>query len=295
MRVLVLGATGMLGHRLVAELRTRCEVVATVRGDPPAGVPFFEGAHLVGGISAEDFDTVVKAIGDTRPEAVVNCIGIVKQLAAAKDSVSSIAVNALFPHRLARLCRTAGARLIHLSTDCVFAGTKGTPYTEADNPDPIDLYGRTKLLGEVTGADGLTLRTSIVGRELRNRTGLIEWFLSNRGGEVRGYTRALYTGLTTNVCARLIGDLLTRYPTMTGVWQVAAEPISKYDLLRLVDSAFGTGTIIGRDTTFTCDRRLDGSRFADATGFVAPSWVDMVAELVRDRAFYDPDHERGHE
>ena len=175
---------------------------------------------------------------------VVNCIGIVKQLAAAKDPIPSITVNALFPHRLAQLRRAAGARLIHLSTDCVFSGTKRTPYTEVDNPDPVDLYGRTKLLGEVAGPDCLTPRTSIIGRELRNRTGLIEWFLGSRGGSVRGFAGVLYTGLTTTVLARLIGDLLEQHPQLEGVYQVAAESISKYDLLRLVDEAFQTRTAI---------------------------------------------------
>jgi dTDP-4-dehydrorhamnose reductase len=287
MRVLVLGATGMLGHRLVAELRARFAVSATVRGEPPAGAPFLTGANLVGGVAAEDFETVVRAVGAVRPEAVVNCIGIVKQLAAAKDPIPSITVNALFPHRLARLCRAAGARLIHLSTDCVFSGTKGVPYTEDDPPDPPDLYGRTKLLGEVAGPGSLTLRTSMIGRELRNRAGLVEWFLGNRGGSVRGFASALYTGLTTPVLARLLADLLEFHPPLDGLYHVAAEAISKYALLQLIDGAFGTETSIERDTSFVCDRRLDGRRFTECTGFRAPSWPEMVRELARDRAAYE--------
>lgn len=290
MKVLILGATGMLGHRLVQELSRRHDVTGTVRGDAEAARscwPPLRDVNMLGEVSAESLGSVAAAIRQIGPEAVVNCIGIVKQLAEAKDPIASISVNALFPHQLARLCESAGARLIHLSTDCVFSGRAGRPYCEDDVPDPIDLYGRSKLLGEVSSAGCLTLRTSIVGRELRNRSGLVEWFLSQRGGSARGYAGALYTGLTTPELSGWIVKLLESFPQLQGVWQVASEPICKYDLLNLLNRALNLNVTIERDDSFACDRRLNGSRFREATGLVAPGWAEMVAKLALESSAYE--------
>ena len=179
MRVLVLGGSGMLGHKVAQRLSGRFEVSATVRREASdyAAHPAFRHVRLVGDTQAEDFDSVVHALAQTRPDAVVNCIGITKQKPEAELPIQTISLNALFPHRLAELCRSAGARLMHFSTDCVFSGRKGM-YTEDDTTDPDDLYGRAKLLGETKASGSLTLRTSIVGRELAGSHGLVEWFLS---------------------------------------------------------------------------------------------------------------------
>lgn len=289
--VLILGATGMLGHQLLLTLRRRFRLVAATRTGVAAlraAHPVFADVELVGGLDAEDRPRLRRLLVDVRPTAVVNCVGIIKQLPAAHDPVASITINALFPHLLARQCQEVGARLIHLSTDCVFSGTKGAPYTEDDRPDPPDLYGRSKLLGEVGGAGCVTLRTSIIGREWRTRHGLVEWFLGHRGGRVRGFDGALYSGITTPVLARTIGNLIDHHPGLEGVWQVAADPISKYELLCLLNDAFAAGVTIDRDTTFRCDRRLDGRRFQEATGFRSPPWVEMIQELAADQPLVAP-------
>lgn len=288
MRVLVLGAGGMLGHKLVQRLSARnFAVVATMRGVEPDAVlaSALPGVTLLPGVSAEAFESVEQAIRSARPQAVINCIGIVKQLDAAKDPVPSITVNALFPHLLARSCTENTARLIHFSTDCVFSGDGG-PYRDDSIPDARDLYGRTKLLGEVGSPGALTIRSSIIGHELRGHHGLLDWFLSQQGGQVRGFANALYTGLTTQVMADLVGHLLSEWPDLSGVWQVASEPINKYDLLVLLRDAFGLNIIIERDDKFFCDRRLDGSRFGDRTRWSAPSWLKMVRDLRDDCSAY---------
>jgi dTDP-4-dehydrorhamnose reductase len=210
----------------------------------------------------------------------------VKQLDEAKDPIPSILVNSLLPHQLAELSRTVDARLIHVSTDCVFSGRVGN-YTEDDTPDPVDLYGRSKLLGESVAPQVLTIRTSIVGRELEGAHGLLEWFLNQNNGTVRGFRRAVFSGWSTTALARAIGDVLETQPDLAGLWHVAATPITKFDLLSLVRDAFELDVAIDPDEEFACNRSLDGSRFRVRTGITAPEWPEMVDELREESAFYD--------
>jgi dTDP-4-dehydrorhamnose reductase len=239
-------------------------------------------------VSAENFDSVIRAIEQVHPDVVVNCIGIVKQDAAAKDAVSSIVVNALFPHRLAHLCRAAGVRMVHLSTDCVFSGRAGN-YSEDARPDATDLYGRTKLLGEVDYDNCLTIRTSMIGRELQGSQGLIEWFLAEAasGRQVRGFKRAVFSGLTTIALAQLIADLLVNQLHLSGVWHVATDAINKFDLLSLVRNVYGLDVEIEPDESFICDRSLDASRFRTTTGFAPPPWREMIEQMQQDETPYN--------
>jgi dTDP-4-dehydrorhamnose reductase len=290
MRVLILGAGGMLGHKLLERLSTAgCEVIGTLRGsgEPYKSTRALAGGRLRLGVSAEDIESVARALDETRAQAVINCIGVVKQREAAKDPASAIAVNALFPHLLAGLCRERGARLLHFSTDCVFSGRRG-PYRESDPSDAEDLYGRTKFLGEVSAPGCLTLRSSIIGREIAGRAGLLEWFIAQRGQQVRGFAGALYSGLTTLAMADLVLDLLIRFTDIEGVWQVSGEPVSKFELLHIVNDVYDTRVSIQRDDAFLCDRRLDSSRFRARTGFRPSSWRSMIEAMHRDRTPYDP-------
>jgi len=287
MTVLILGGSGMLGHKLWQTLSPRFDTYATFRGSSAAYERFglFAPDRSIGGVHAEELDSVIRAMRIARPDVVINCIGIVKQSAEAKDPVRSIAVNALFPHRLGELCGAAGARLVHISTDCVFDGSRGG-YRESDDATATDLYGRTKHLGEVIAPGCLTLRTSIIGRELSGASGLVEWFLSQEGRSVRGFRRAIFSGLTTIELSNVIARIIEHHPTLGGLWQVASEPISKHDLLTLVKGACDLDIAIEPDDTFHCDRSLDGSRFAAATGISIPAWPAMVAELCNDSTPY---------
>jgi dTDP-4-dehydrorhamnose reductase len=236
-------------------------------------------------VSVQDFDSIVRGIATVQPQVVVNCIGIVKQHPLTKDPLVSISVNALFPHRLAQICRAAGSRMIHISTDCVFSGRKGN-YVESDVADAEDLYGRTKFLGEVSYEGCLTLRTSMIGRELETSHGLIEWFLSQEGKTVRGYTRAIFSGFTTNALAEIIAQIITEHPEMEGVWHVASEPISKFELLSLMKQVYGLDIQIEPDETVVVDRSLNADRFRQATGFVPPPWPDMIEQMYQDPTPY---------
>lgn len=283
MRILILGGDGMLGHQLLRSWRGRHDVTVTLRQPLAAYERFglFTPANSLDGLEATDFARLDAAIGAVRPDAVVNCIGIVKQRSEARAAVPSIEVNALLPHRLRDFCEAHGSRLVHVSTDCVFSGRTGG-YRETDVPDPVDLYGRSKLLGEVEHAPGLTLRTSIIGLELARFTGLVEWFLGARG-IIHGFRRAIYTGVTTRELARVMEHVLEHHADLHGVWQVASAPISKYDLLvRLAGRLGRTDVTIEPDDAFTCDRSLAGEAFAARTGYQVPDWDVMIAELADD-------------
>jgi dTDP-4-dehydrorhamnose reductase len=287
-RLLIVGGGGMLGHKLWQVAQTRVETWATVRRVTPALTALGLGAHdrTIVDIDVRRPESIDTALDLARPEAVVNCVGIVKQLAAAKDPVESITVNSLYPHLLARACASRGIRLVHISTDCVFDGSRGG-YTETDVPSAADLYGRSKALGEPVGPGALTIRTSIIGRELSGTAGLVEWFLSRRGGAADGYRRAVFSGFTTLVLADLLLDILERHPALTGLYHVAAAPIDKLALLHALNDAFAAGVTIAPKDDPAIDRSLDSTRFRSATGFVPPSWASMVAGLAADPTPYE--------
>jgi dTDP-4-dehydrorhamnose reductase len=277
----------MLGHKLVQLFSSRYETWTTFRGSVHRYQPFgfFTPEHAIGDVDAFNFDTLVAALARARPAVVINCIGIIKQLPTATDPITSLTINALLPHRLAVLCRASGARLIHISTDCVFSGRRGA-YQEIDISDAEDLYGRTKFLGEVSGPGSLTLRTSIIGRELHTTSGLVEWFLGQAGGQVRGFSRAIYTGFTTLELARVIAHVIDRAPNLCGLYQVSSEPINKYDLLCQLRDVFQVPVVIEPQPEPAIDRSLDSRRFRSAVGYVPPAWPDMLRELAQDPSPY---------
>jgi dTDP-4-dehydrorhamnose reductase len=283
-KILVLSTSGMLGHTLFLRLSERndLDVFSTVR-DQSLLPRWFAPERLKkirSNVHADRFETVKRTLDEIKPDVVINCIGIIKQLPISKDPITSITINALFPHRLAQACQTVGARMIHISTDCVFSGRKGN-YKETDIPDANDLYGRTKLLGEVEYSHCVTLRTSIIGHELKGKYGLIEWFLSQEG-KVRGFTRAIYSGLPTVEMAKIIAEYVLPYGDLHGLYHVSSEPISKYDMLKIVAEKYGKKIEIEPASDIVIDRSLDSKRFRDATGYKPPTWPDLINAMYRD-------------
>ena len=278
-KILILGGTGMLGHVLLRCLSMRAgfDVYATLRNTSEVSKyfpPELAGMFWKENVIANEFDTVASALDSIRPDVVVNCIGIIKQLPIANDPLTAITVNALFPHLLALKCRDVEARMIHISTDCVFDGRKGM-YTEEDVPAPDDLYGRTKLLGEVDYPHCVTLRTSMVGHELKSSYGLIEWFLSQTG-KVKGYRKVIYSGFPTIELARVIRDHVIPDIRLTGLYHVSSEPVSKFDLLRMVEEKYGKKTIIEPYDDLMLDRSMRSDRFCETTGYMPPSWPELI-------------------
>jgi len=291
MKILILGGHGMLGHRLWINLQKEHQVWVTVRqaSSPFPDRPEFPAHYVCTDVDAFNFDQVIRVLASIQPDLVINCIGLIKQKGnIAQDSFMAISLNALLPHRISLVCQTAKIRVIHISTDCIFSGKKGN-YVEDDPSDADDLYGRSKFLGEVTYTpSSLTLRTSIIGRELDTRLGLIEWFLSNKDGDtIRGYKRAIYTGFSTDEFSRIIANTIIPHPELTGLYHVASNPISKYALLNMVNDAFGRNINILADNDFFCDRSLDSTSFNQTTGYQPPSWPAMIREMAESSMFYD--------
>ena len=270
MRVLVLGGDGMLGHELHRELRDHHETRVTIRS------PSSE-AHVFAGVEVRGSSRVEEVVAQFRPAAVVNCIGIIKQRPESEEAITSIEVNSLLPHRLAIACRGAGARLVQLSTDCVFSGEKGG-YREEDRPDPVDVYGRSKLLGETTGEGALTLRTSMIGLGLHRKTSLVDWFLAQKGS-VRGYRKAIFSGLTTRELSRVIRMILEKHPQASGLYHLSAAPIDKYTLLVKLRERLGRSIDIVPVDEPRIDRSLDSTRFRRVFGWKPPEWDAMLDEL----------------
>ncbi|AXO13636.1 dTDP-4-dehydrorhamnose reductase family protein [Thalassospira indica] len=279
-KILIFGASGMLGNTLLRYFSQKglYHVVGSVRGTGSLRDIADNGSYRqVSGIDAENTDHLLRVFEIARPDVVVNCVGVVKQLAEADDELVSIPLNSLLPHRLARLCAATGSRLIHISTDCVFSGKSGG-YTESDLPDAVDLYGRSKLMGEVNYPHAITLRTSLIGHELNGARSLINWFLSQEGS-VRGFTKAIFSGLPTVEIARVIETHVLPNPVLHGLYHLSVDPISKHDLLTLVKDIYGKRIEIVPDDAFLIDRSLDSARFRRATGYSPKSWPELIQDM----------------
>ncbi|WP_323000935.1 SDR family oxidoreductase [Denitromonas sp.] len=285
MRVLVLGVTGMLGNAVfrVFDGDAKFETWGTLRSASGKRAFIRSAQHrLLENIDVLDHDVLCTVLARARPDVVINCIGLIKQLADAKNPLSALPVNSILPHRLSVLCDLVGARLIHVSTDCVFSGRKGG-YVESDMSDAEDLYGKSKYIGEIHDqAHAVTLRTSIIGHELNSNYALVDWFLS-QSGSVKGFARAVFSGLPTVELARIMKDFVLPKPALHGLYHVAAAPISKLELLRLVANQYGKDIEIVPDNDFVIDRSLNGHLFSAATGYTSPPWPELVARMHANR------------
>ena len=270
----------MLGHQLSLSLQTKHQVWVTLRQSVAdyASHVIFDPSTSIQVRDITDRDVLNRTLEKAKPEAVINCVGIIKQLNKSTEDTRIRRVNAEFPHQLAKECEKLGTRLIHFSTDCVFAGSKGN-YLEDDPTDATDIYGKTKHLGEVTDRHCVTIRSSVIGHEIDSNLSLLSWFLSQHGTTIKGYTNAIYSGFTTIEMAKIVERILTQHQSLFGLWQVASEPISKYDLLKLCQSKLGWKGTIEPDDSFVCDRSLNGERFKLATGYEPPNWEKMITEL----------------
>jgi dTDP-4-dehydrorhamnose reductase len=287
MKILVFGSSGLLGHKLIQVLSPHADVSGTLRRGFEELEPFgiLDESRCIPNIDAADEGAIREAIKSTRPDVVLNAIGVVKQLPTSKDVITILTINSIFPHRLAHLSDEFGFRLITISTDCIFDGVKGN-YTEGDVPNAIDLYGKSKNFGEVDQGRALTLRTSIIGRELRTSHSLVEWFLSNEGGVVKGFRQAIYSGFPTVVLANIIKGLIFEHPDLNGLYHVSSDPINKYELLELLKKYYKANIKIEPSDDFRIDRSLDSTRFRSATGFKPTAWPEMIEQMASDPTPY---------
>lgn len=276
MKVLVIGATGMLGYSIFSNLSelSNLDVYGTVRTINGLNKFFPSTDKLLSNIDIKDFETLESSVLAVKPDVVINCIGLIKQHDVSKQHVEAIEINALLPHKIAQLCDSIQARLIHFSTDCVFDGKAGN-YSETDLPTATDLYGKSKCLGEVDYGKHVTLRTSIIGHELKSSVSLIDWFLSQKDS-VRGFSKAVFSGLPTAYVAKVLADYVLPNSSLSGLYQLSVDPIDKHSLISKVADVYNKQIEIEKFEDFVIDRSLNSSNFRKETGFVPPSWDELI-------------------
>ena len=284
MKILILGASGEIGHTACKILSKNHDISALMRNNNKlSNVKFFEDVleekycHFIENFN--DFDIVKTKIKKINPNILINCLGVVKHRKECKEDIVETAyINSDFPHLLAQICIDSDIKFIHLSTDCVFSGEKGY-YKESDSPDPTDYYGKSKMLGEVNVSHALTLRTSFIGPALFHKTGLFEWVKQQKNKTINGYTNAVYSGLTTVAFSKILNKIIQDYPKLDGLLHVSSDPISKFDLIQLLNTKFQLNIDINPDNTFSCDRSLNSMAFRKKTDIIIPSWEKMIDEL----------------
>jgi len=278
-RVLVLGATGMLGHTVFRYLAEHMpgQVLGIVRSEADFALFLPELRQYLRVEKNCTHEPAISAfLRSYKPIDVINCIGVVKQSSSVNQLRDVIPINTTLPHILAHHCGAVGARLIHFSTDCVFSGTKGW-YSEEDVPDVDDIYGLSKLYGEPQNEQCLTLRTSIIGPELKTKQGLLEWFLA-QSGSVQGYQKAIFNGLPTVEVARVLLEhvLPTRH---TGLFHIGVDPINKFELLGLIARHYGNATEIKPSDTLEVNKSLSYQKFAEVFSYVPRKWPCLIETM----------------
>jgi len=285
LRILILGANGMLGHMLFEVLSSVRDwhVVGTVRSSKAKKMlqsilPAYAD-KVIAGVDVTDLTALEDALDLAKPDVVINCVGLIKQDQSANDPIAAITINALLPHRLEQWCAKHAVRLIHISTDCVFSGQKGA-YTEEDICDAQDWYGKSKYLGELSSPNSMTIRTSIIGPELPSQAshGLLAWFMAQTGS-CPGYSRAVFSGLPTVILAEILRDVVIPNTKLNGLYQVSAQPITKLDLLQMVANTFDMDIAIVPSANPILDRSLNGARFEKATGYHTPDWPELISRM----------------
>ena len=286
MKLLILGGSGMVGHSLIKKLSNQYEIFSLLRKHPDMDSnQFFEKVlpknQCIFIDDINEYEHLNNTVKKISPNIMINCIGVIKQRDKNENGLHMVRINSLLPHLLNEICNKNKIKLIHLSTDCVFSGTKGN-YQESDNPDPIDEYGESKLLGEIKKGNALTIRTSFIGPELFNKKSLFEWVKSQKNGEIDGFENAIYSGLTTLAFSKIIENIIDKHQDLNGIWHISSNPISKFDLIEMINQKFNLKIKINRNSSFRCDRSLNSSKFQEETKIQIPSWKTMIDNLYKD-------------
>ncbi|MGI9351165.1 MAG: dTDP-4-dehydrorhamnose reductase family protein [Rhizobiaceae bacterium] len=289
MHIVILGCSGLIGHKLYQVLAKRFDqVTGVLHGSLDRFNRFriFASSSIVENVSVEDKDSVFSILNHLQPDVVLNCAGITRRRPEIDTPIKAIAVNALFPHLLAEWAGDSGARVIHFSTDCVFDGSVGN-YQESSEVSPEDAYGRTKALGEIRYDHTLTIRSSFIGQELDTHSELLAWFLQQSGKQIGGFTHAMYSGVSTSELSRVVGDIIEKFPDLSGLYNLSIEePISKYDLLCLARDAYSIDVEINKDSSLVTNPTLDGSKLRKAINLKLPDWEEMMCYLASQKGFY---------
>ena len=281
MKILILGGDGMIGCKMAQVLSAQNhEIVISIREKKDLTLKSISSKSKV---FFNDFlkDNILDFLVKVNPDIIINAIGVTIRRGAKKKISDTIYLNSLFPHQLSNWALAFKKRLIHFSTDCVFSGSEGS-YLEDTTPDALDYYGKTKGLGEVNSKSSLTIRSSMIGPELFNKTELFEWIINNKEKEINGFSRVMYSGVTTFYMARIVADLIDNHKNLSGIYNVASKPISKFELLHLINDNFDLGLIINDDKTVISNKTLNASKMAKEIGLQPPSWDELIFELKKD-------------
>lgn len=289
MRIVILGGGGMLGHKMWQGLAAHFkDTYVTLRKAKTYydKTGLFKNNQVIDNLDLADIKKLNNVLDELNPDVIVNCAGVTIRSKEGENVIASININALLPHYLLNWCKKKSARVIHFSTVCVFDGATGG-YVEESLPNAQDLYGRTKMLGDLLDEQAITLRSSFIGREIEGKAELLEWFLSQRSKQIKGYRQAIFTGVTTKVMVDITKDLIQEFPKLSGLFHIASEKLSKYELLLLMKEAFRINIDIAPDDNFICKRDLVDTKFKETTGFLCPTWKDMMADIAKDPTLYD--------
>ena len=290
MKIIILGASGLIGHKLLHTFKNSDhEIFGIIHGKKNdfLNIEFLQEDSILEEFNILDFIKLEGIFDAIKPDVVLNCVGITKRKEEVNNLEYTIEVNSLFPHKLANLAKRMNFRVIHFSTDCVFNGETGN-YNEESNTTGEDIYGKTKALGEIKYPHTLTVRSSFIGRELTGQTELLEWLISQNGKTIKGFTKAMYSGVSTTFMSRVILDIMENYPKLSNLYQLATpEPISKYDLLCLARDSFSLDIEIVPDDTFEIQPTLNGKKLRKAMNLTIPSWEEMMNELASDQLYIE--------
>jgi dTDP-4-dehydrorhamnose reductase len=265
------------------------DVFGTTREEASNSSPlakFLPQEKWISGVDASNADSVKRIFDVDKFDVAINCIGLIKQRNSLVSDSEMMTINGEFPHHLAQIANRVGTRVVHISTDCVFSGSKGN-YFESDTPDPVDVYGKSKLLGELIDSNNLTLRTSHVGRELTVKKSFIEWLISQKGGHVNGYSHAIYSGLTSQAIAKTLSKLLSGNSHLTGLFHVSSQPISKLEIINKINKLLDLQIAVTPDASVQINRSLNSDKFQNATNISPQTWDEMLSDFSQDQKTYE--------
>lgn len=288
MRILILGVSGLIGHKLFQELIPDFEVFGTLHKSKNfyGNISLFSKPNIIENVNVVEFEILKGILRATNPDVIINCVGITKRKDEINDPFTALTINSVFPHQLANWAKDNGKKILHFSTDCVFDGKVGN-YNESSLTTAEDIYGRTKALGDIKYSHTLTIRSSFIGQELFGKTELLEWFLSQKGKKILGFRNTFYSGVSTMVMARVVRDIILNYSNLSGLYHLApVKPISKYDLLCIAKEAYDIDVDIIPEDDHVHFPTLDGSKLRSKIDLKIPSWQEMMLELSSDKAYY---------
>jgi dTDP-4-dehydrorhamnose reductase len=289
MRILILGGNGMIGHKMYQMIsKVNEDTWVTLRNDLSTYIfsNIYNHEKVIDKIDLSDFNKLLHTLNEINPDIILNACGITIRRGVEKIKSNTILLNSVLPHFLNEWVSLNHKRLIHFSTDCVFSGKKGD-YLDTDIKDAYDLYGSTKSLGEIVDSKyAITLRGSMIGRELENKTELFEWFMQQSNKNIKGFSEAIYSGITTIKMAEIVLILINYYPNLTGIYNISSKPISKFDLLKMCNEQFNINANIEMDNSYTSNKNLISDKIFNEIGIEKPNWIDLIRQLKDDCLIY---------